>query len=223
MRSSTFDLLQDLNFKIQMKDLQLRNYELNLKEFESELMEREQDLIKARHSLNEELNYQRGIIEQEMEEIRINYQNEFQYVVDKEVKVRLRQLQNGATPKSKGASTQYSASDMSMGMTPSPSKQQQQPHSQRQISREWESPVMSRRPLQLINDDTVASKKYTKASPDETFSIPKTNALLTKNAKLFEKAQVFHDDANYLPSPFLRRFNNADSWTTWTTLLGQLP
>jgi NIMA (never in mitosis gene a)-related kinase len=206
-RSSTYDLLQDLHFKIQMKDLQLINYEMNLKEFESELMNKEQDLIKERQSLNEELNYQRNLIEQEMEEIRVNYQNEFQYVVEKEVKSRLRQMQSGQTPKSKGTS-QYSVSDMSMGTSPSPTKHVQG-------GREYQTPMrkmMARRPLQLINDDVVVSKKYTKVSPNDTYSVPKPNALLTKNAKLFEKA-IYQEDSNVLPSPFLRRFNdNNGKW-----------
>lgn len=205
MRSSTYDLLQDLNFKIQMKDLQFRSYERNLKEFEAELMNREQDLLRAKQSLNDELNYQRSVIEQEMEEIRVSYQNEFQYVVDKEVKARLKLIQMGQTPKSKG---QYSISDISMGTSPSPAKKMTE-------GRGYETPMrlqVTRRPLQLINDDDVASKKYTKASPNDTFTVSKPNALLTKNAKLFAKAHVLQDEYDPLPSPFLRRFNNNDSW-----------
>lgn len=93
-RSSTIELLQDLNFKIQLKNLQLINYEKRLKIFENELILKEQELIKAKSTMNEELNYQRSIMEQEIEEIRINYQNEFQYVVEKEVNKKLRLLKN---------------------------------------------------------------------------------------------------------------------------------
>lgn len=188
-RSGTYDLLQDIHFKIQMKDLQLANYELNLKEFERELMSKEQELIRARKSLNNELNYQRELLEQEVEEIRINYQNEFNYVVEKEVRSRLKQIQSGqSTPK--------------MKELPSPVKGKE--HDSYRSS-------IERRPLQLINDEVV-SKKYTKVSPNDTYSVPKPNALLTKNAKLFEKAQVLQDDSSVLPSPFLRRFNNNQRW-----------
>ncbi|ONH69995.1 Serine/threonine-protein kinase KIN3 [Cyberlindnera fabianii] len=206
-RGSTFEILQDLHFKIQMKDLQLKNYEINLKKFEGELMSKEQELIKARSSLNEELNYQRALIEQEMEEIRINYQNEFQYVVEKEVKLRMKQIQQGQSPTRPKSSQQYynsAASDVSMGTSPSPMKLMKGPR-----DRENESPGragLNRRPLQLINDD-VASKKYTKPSANNAFSVPINKTLLTKNAKLFEKARLY-DDQDGLPSPFLRRFNN---------------
>lgn len=216
-RAPTFELLQHLNFKIQMKDLQLNNYELNLKKFEEELMMKENELIKAKQSLNEELDYQRKLVEQEVEEIRINYQNEFHYVVDKEVKARLKQIQSGvSTPRPKSsipstANTQYhsyhaSPSDFSMGMSPgSPSV----PTKFIKGPREYETPVQNRRPLtQLLDNDPPISKKYTKPT-NNGYAPPKTNNLITKNAKLFEKANIMdYDNDVGFPSPFQRRFNN---------------
>jgi len=231
-RAPTFELLQHLNFKIQMKDLQLNNYELNLKKFESELMIKENELIKAKQSLNEEMEFQRKLIEQEVEEIRINYQNEFHYVVEKEVRSRLKQMMNeNATPSSTvsrpkstptGTPTTSQAqiiqqhhayhgspSDFSMGMSPGTptfpaSKGLKGP-------REYESPstLSNRRPLtQLLDNDPPISKKYTKPSNNGYAAPPpKSNTLITKNAKLFESVD-YNDNEVGLPSPFQRRFNN---------------
>ncbi|CCH41563.1 SNF1-like protein kinase [Wickerhamomyces ciferrii] len=209
-RLPTFELLQHLNFKIQMKDLQLNNYELNLKKFEDELMLKENELIRAKQSLSEELNYQRKLIEQEVEEIRINYQNEFQYVVEKEVRSRLKQMQIGSTPKSKTPMAQQtlschpSPSDFSMVTspgTPAGAKVLKGP-------RELETPSHSRLPLtQILDNDPPISKKYTKPTNSgyaPPSSSKKSNGLIAKNAKLFEGA--FNDNNDV--GPFQTKYNN---------------
>lgn len=99
-RPSSFTLLQEISIKIFRKA-----FELKLKE--SQLAAREASIdksLKIKESLlaqeksrltekfSQEMNYQKKTIEHEIEEIRIQYQNEFQFVVDKEVNSRLKML-----------------------------------------------------------------------------------------------------------------------------------
>ncbi|KAH3672418.1 hypothetical protein WICMUC_004254 [Wickerhamomyces mucosus] len=192
LRSSSFELLQLINFKIQMKDIQLINYEMNLKHFENELLLKEQDIMQKKKSLNDELNYQRQLIEQEVEEIRVNYQNEFQYVVEKEVKSRLKQIAStSSTPRTiKSTVSQNQQSDFSMNLSPSPLKSKSKDYLNKK--------------LQLLNEEIPSSKKIPKNN--NGFSQPKINTLITKNADLFEKARRIDYD-NSLPSTFQSQFN----------------
>jgi NIMA (never in mitosis gene a)-related kinase len=209
-RASTFDLLQDLNFKIQMKNLQLMNYEINLKKFEDELMIKEQDLIKTKQILFEDLNHQKQLLEQETEADRLNYQNEFEYVVEREVNKRLRQITAGQSVKPPASTSPFQA-PKNFHQKPIDYNHSKDPKHRHHLSEpEHSEKMMNRRALQLINDDQPISKKYTKPS-NNSYSIPtqkehKDNAMLTKNAQLFEFTKMV-DDFD-IPSPFSRKFNN---------------
>ncbi|ODV93151.1 hypothetical protein PACTADRAFT_25678, partial [Pachysolen tannophilus NRRL Y-2460] len=91
-RPSAYQLLQDTSVKIFRKDLEFKYKEIALREYEKELLNRDQALLRSEEDLNsklaEELDYQRKAVEQEVEEIRRGYQNEFEFVVEKEVETR---------------------------------------------------------------------------------------------------------------------------------------
>lgn len=178
-RVSTFELLQDINFKIQVKDLQLKRYETRLQKVENELYSREQEM-------NEELKYQQHLLKEEVEQIRINYQKEFQYVVEREVKSRLKQynISTSTSPtrniKPVTSEKSYSPSDLSMGMSPSPSS----------------PPKSSRSPLQSLSGQNAKLRRHQLTSISSTSNNNATsdNILLTKNARLFENARVLNYD-----------------------------
>lgn len=95
-RITTYQLLQNSSIKLFRKDLELKYKEKWLGEYENELRQRERQINEIEEDmndqLNQELNYHKKQLEQRTEEIRRSYQNEFDYVVEKEVEARISKM-----------------------------------------------------------------------------------------------------------------------------------
>ncbi|GMM37493.1 serine/threonine protein kinase [Saccharomycopsis crataegensis] len=95
-RPSSYLLLQEISIKIFRKELELNTKQQNLASLERSLKLKENAFLQERsrlsNEIDQELGYHKKIMDKEIEQIRLQYQKEFQYVVEKEVNNRIKIL-----------------------------------------------------------------------------------------------------------------------------------
>ncbi|KAI0464335.1 hypothetical protein LJB42_001946 [Komagataella kurtzmanii] len=170
-RPSTHELLQESCFNVYIKEVNLEIREDRLNERERKLKIRENKLILSEEGivkqLNEELEFQRKLLEQEVEEIRKSYKNEFQFVLEQQVQQALSKIlgpQYNQKPLNRNQQQKqiqqiYSRQDPQLS---SPKSQQAQIQGPRELLKRGANIDRNnlRRPLGLIDEEQQQYNRY---------------------------------------------------------------